>query len=160
MAREEQDREDLMREATALVERVEIRVAYETENVIVGFRRDGSPSFFFGADPVYQFNSRGELRRAFVNGLMYKSQSRRLVSLDRKHLADQTRLISLQLDDKATQDFIDAAEQRLRCLANSITELHYELVAKVPTSADVVGRVRASLDGMLPIQIAKSPRVG
>ena len=48
MARNEQDREDLMREAGALVDRCEIQVEFLTEVVVVGFRRDDSVSFFFG----------------------------------------------------------------------------------------------------------------
>src|SRR5262245_38318908 len=72
MARQESDREDLLREATALVERAELKVAGEPEPVTVGFRRDGSLSVFFGSVAVYQFNTAGELRRAFADGLLYK----------------------------------------------------------------------------------------
>src|SRR5688572_26999220 len=69
MSRRESDREDLLREATALVERVELLVPGEGEPVVAGFRRDGSLSVFFGPEAVYQFNSAGELRRAFAGGL-------------------------------------------------------------------------------------------
>src|SRR5688572_18570527 len=65
MARQEQDREDILREATALVERVELLIPEFPEPIVAGFRRDGSASFFFGADPVLQFNAQGKLRRAF-----------------------------------------------------------------------------------------------
>ena len=74
MARRESDREDLLREATALVERAELTIEGFDEPIVVGFRRDGSASFFFGADPVYQFNTAFELRRAFVVGLLYKAE--------------------------------------------------------------------------------------
>ena len=49
MAQRETNREDLLREATALVERAEIRIPGESEPIVVGFRRDGSASFFFVA---------------------------------------------------------------------------------------------------------------
>ena len=44
MAREESEREDLLRDATALVERIELVFSTATtsaENIVVGFRRDG-----------------------------------------------------------------------------------------------------------------------
>ena len=40
MARREQDREDILAEATALVERVELQIAGETDPIVVGFRRN------------------------------------------------------------------------------------------------------------------------
>ena len=42
MARRESDREDLLREATALVERAELTIEGFDEPIVVGFRRDGS----------------------------------------------------------------------------------------------------------------------
>ena len=74
MAREEADREDLMREATALVQRAEFSAGGKP--VFVGFRTNGAASVFFDSDPVYQFNSNGELRRAFVAGDALQSRGR------------------------------------------------------------------------------------
>ena len=68
MAKQQQDKEDILREATALVNRIEIQFSQKTaskESVFVGFRRDGAISCFFGADPVYQFNTRHEIRRGY-----------------------------------------------------------------------------------------------
>ena len=50
MARHQEDREDILREATALVERVELEIENLEDPVVVGFRRDSGPAFFFGAD--------------------------------------------------------------------------------------------------------------
>src|SRR5689334_1384312 len=72
MAREEHQREDLLREATALVERAEIRLPGCEAAIVVGFRRDGAPSFFFGDDFVVQFNPHHELRRGYWNGRLVK----------------------------------------------------------------------------------------
>ena len=67
MAREEHARENLIAEATALVERVELLLAGLPEPVVAGFRPDGSASLFFADDPVYQFNSRTfAARRSWV----------------------------------------------------------------------------------------------
>ena len=47
MARQEQEREDLLREAVALVERIEVQTAREQGTVVIGFRRDGAASVYF-----------------------------------------------------------------------------------------------------------------
>ncbi len=64
MARHEEEREDLMRDAKALVDRIELVVPGFEEPVVVGFRTNGAASFYFGQDAVYHFNSQLELRRA------------------------------------------------------------------------------------------------
>src|SRR5215216_4505512 len=93
MAREGSSREDLLREATALVERIELlprttdrsMVASDLvgEHIIAGFRRDGALSIFFGEDPVYQFNAAGALRRAYCDGKLLKAARGRLAALQR-----------------------------------------------------------------------------
>src|SRR5687767_11977524 len=102
LAASESDREDLLREATALVERAELKLPGFVDPVVIGFRRDGSASFFFGADPVYQFNSAGELRRAYIGGLLYKAEQGRLIGLSRERSQTETALIRHELTaDKA-----------------------------------------------------------
>lgn len=74
MARQEHDREDLLAEAVALVERIELRVGDWPQSVTAGFRRDGSASFYLTADEVYQFNTARQLRRAFLAGRLIKAR--------------------------------------------------------------------------------------
>ena len=50
MARHEEDREDLLAEATALVERAELVVEGAAESVVIGFRRDGCASIYCGCN--------------------------------------------------------------------------------------------------------------
>src|SRR5688572_3927720 len=122
MSRHEHDREDLMREAAALVERVELAVPGEGAPVVAGFRRDGSLSVYFGADPVYQFNSAGELRRAYVGGLLYKAERGRLVRLARQRGVEEVVLLRHELDAAETEAFVAAMQSRLaglrECLEN------------------------------------------
>jgi len=81
MAQSEHDREDILREATALVERVELRLPDQPEAVVAGFRRDGSASFFFGVEPVLQFNTLKEFRRGYEGGQLLKAVHGQIVSL-------------------------------------------------------------------------------
>src|SRR5687768_8047260 len=111
MSRTESDREDLLREATALVERAELQVAGLGEPIVVGFRRDGAASFFFGADPVYQFNAAGELRRAYVGGLLYKAEQGELVALRRERTPAETALVRHDLSAAESTDLLAALER-------------------------------------------------
>src|SRR5262245_11539562 len=107
MGREESDREDLLREATALVERIELApdFGHAGEHIVVGFRANGAASFFFGADSVFQFNAAGELRRAYCGGQLIKASRGQLVSLARQRLENETQLLSRKLTDDEQAKF-------------------------------------------------------
>jgi hypothetical protein len=141
MAREEHDREDLMREATALVRRVELRIPAEPETIIVGFRRDGAASFFFGADPVYQFNTHGELRRAYIDGKLLKAERGRLVELSRVRTARETNLVRLDLDAQATASLLTSLQTRLAELRRALDGGTATVIQSVPVDADVAADV-------------------
>jgi len=59
----------------------------EPENVIARFRADGSPSIYFGSDPVYHFDEAGRLRRAFVEEQLFRTQGDTLARLTRTRTA-------------------------------------------------------------------------
>jgi hypothetical protein len=162
MAREESDREDLLREATALVERVELRAGDEPEAITAGFRRDGSLSLFFGADPVFQFNTAGELRRAFLRGKLLKAERGKLVELTRVRTAGETQLWRSELDAEATAELLAAMGRRIADLAEALAGGRLEIVGQVPADADVIGRLRTELlkHATRDVRIALSPRVG
>lgn len=90
MARNEQDREDLMREATAFFPRAEIQVEHEADPVFWGQKKNGHFSFYFGSDPVYQFDQNGLLRRAFIAGQLYRTQKNTLARLTRERNSTET----------------------------------------------------------------------
>ena len=161
VAREEHDREDLLREATALIERVELRIAGREQSVFVGFRRDGSGSIYFGDDPVYQFNTRGQLRRAFVAGRLFKSQQGALIAITRLRTPAETQLVSEPLDSATTADFLATMQRDLAALAAALHNRHYTLTGQVPEHADVIGRIQRWLQALpQPPVIATTPRVG
>ena len=156
--RHESDREDLLREATALVERAELLVQVEGEPIVVGFRRDGSLSVFFGPDPVYHFNSTGELRRAYVGGLLYKAESGVLVVLRRERSEREVALVRRELGTQEAKGLLITARNRLAQLGEVLSRGEFQLVGQVPADADVAGRVRDWLSALPPLlPLAKSP---
>jgi hypothetical protein len=165
MAREETTREDLLREATALVERVELiitdgmsGVLSRDSHIVAGFRSNGSVSFFFGDDPVYQFNSTGQLRRAYCRGLLFKAAHGRLVALERARQRNEVQLLSRQLTDAEQASFTDHMRTCLRELAETLEHGRYEVVGQVPTEKDVLQRVKNWLAEHDGTPIAASPR--
>lgn len=111
MAKHESDREDLIREAVALSSRVEFRCSGVDQVVTAGFRPNGALSLFFDQDPVYQFDPEGRLRRAFVDGYLFRSQHSGLARLERQRTDSDTILLRYDLSPEELDAF------RLRMLS-------------------------------------------
>jgi hypothetical protein len=159
VAREQYDREDLLGEAKSLVERASFRIPRYAEEIIVGFRRDGCPSFYFGPQRVYHFASAGALRRAFVDDLLYKADQGGLVSLRRHRTKNATELVSHELDATATKTFLDEMRSHLATVHRALAESRFTLVNQIPPSSNLPIRVVAWLEAQpAEIPIARSPR--
>ncbi len=155
-----QDREDLLREATGLLPRIELDIG-EPEPVVVGFRRDGSASFYFGQRFVVQFNAQGELRRAFLDGKLLKAERAALIELTRQPGREAVLMVRRPLGKGEQQAFLASVDQRLSALQNSLDSGAYTICGSVPDSPDVVPRVRSWLANQLsaPRRIAQQPGV-
>jgi hypothetical protein len=158
--RVEVDREDLLAEATALVERIELAVDGLGEPVVVGFRRQGAASVYFGADPAYQFNVRGELRRAYADGLLYKAERGRLVAMSRRRTDTAVELVRRDLDDGGQRAFGERLADQLRQLRDALETSRFRVGGQVSSGGDVLARVRTWLAELaLPPVVADRPNV-
>jgi hypothetical protein len=146
MARLAQDREDLLREATALVPRVMLRMPMcgATCEVFAGFRA-GAASLYFGADPVYHFNSEGELRRAFVGDHVIKAAAGRLHVWQVERTTEEVAMQSRVLAPAAEQEFGAALVSRLAELRETLTRQEFELVGQVPADSQAVDQLQTWL---------------
>ncbi len=160
MARLEHDREDLLAEATALVERIELQVASEAEPVVVGFRSNGAASVYFGADPAYHFNADRQLRRAFAVGLLYKAEQGRLVSLERERSEQATSLLRRELNEDAQADFLLTMRKRIEGLGVLLAAGQFTVVGQVPEGAAIIDRVKGELATLATAAVAAAARVG
>jgi len=140
MARQEQDREDLLSEATALVKRIELEID-GCKPIVVGFRTSGCGSIYLGSEPVYQFNRRGELRRAYFEGRLYKAQRRQLVSLNRQRTPQGIFLVRHDLTFDETTVFLDTMCHTLDELVGAISRQRYRVLRQVPFHAELVPSV-------------------
>ena len=166
MARDESSREDLLREATALVERIELAPCatellsadgHAGKHIVAGFRRDGAFSIFSGEDPVYQFNAAGELRRAYLGGELLKAAGGRLASLTRVRTEHETQLVrhDLTLDEQAA--FEARMQEDLERFARLLHANGFNVIGQAPTDADVLNRVKNWLTSHKSWPIAAKP---
>jgi hypothetical protein len=161
VARREHDREDMLAEATALVERASLQLVGDVEPLVVGFRRDGSSSFYFSPERVYHFNAAGQLRRAYVDGVLYKAAGARLMSMVRKRTPEAVLLESHQLSDAEMTEFLTQLRAHLDRLQAALETNSFQALGQVPQAVNVTARVTAFLaEHRGPISIAESPRAG
>jgi len=160
VARHEQDREDLLREATALVERVELEVEGFSAPVVIGFRRSGEGSVYFGADPVYQFNRAGELRRGYRAGRLLKAEQGRLVFLDRRRSPNEVVLAREVVTGATATELLAEAQERLDRLLDQLSGGRFRVVGQVSPAGDVVAHARDWLRTLpRPLPVATVPNV-
>jgi hypothetical protein len=141
MARTESDREDLIREATALIRRTELVAEDLPEPITVGFRSTGAMSVFAGQDPVYQFDPSGRLRRAYVRGSLFRSQHRTLAKLDRHRTSEHTTLHRHDLQVDELQQFHSDMCACLSAIRVALTEGQLKQFRTVPPDADLVPEI-------------------
>jgi hypothetical protein len=145
MARDEADREDLIREAVALTERAEFRIDGSAELVTIGFRTTKAMSVFIGQDPVYHFDPEGRLRRAFVDGFLFRSQHTTLARMVRERTETQTLLLRTDLTESELGDFRSRMLSALQNLQQSIKDGSAVISRSVPADVDLIPQVLSGL---------------
>jgi len=141
--------EGLMRELVALTERVELRGPAVADRIVAGFHRDGRLSVYFGEDPYYQFDPEGRMRRALIDGRLFRTQGNGLVALTRVRSAEATELVRRDLDSAELGRFVGLMLERVRTLREALASGRLEVTRQVPTDASVVGRLLGKLEVVL-----------
>ena len=159
MARIEAEREDLMREATALVPRVELRIPGMNGVIIAGYRADGRVCFYFGAEGYYQFDARGGLRRAYVCERMYRTQGTKLAELTRERSESSTELRRRDLADEELDRFFETMHPHAAQLCDAIESGAAIVVRQVPTDASILPRLAQSLRTILTTKGRLAPAI-
>ncbi|MBS0261830.1 MAG: hypothetical protein JSS02_07720 [Planctomycetes bacterium] len=149
MARNEADREDLMAEATALRQRVELQLPGESEPVVAGIRDLGRWSVYFGPDPVYGFDAEGGLRRAYVGGFLYRSQQATLSRLKRVRTETTSELHRYDLTPAELQAFLRDMTLRLASFQSALQSGDFEVRQQIPADRNLVPDLLAALQVVL-----------
>jgi hypothetical protein len=158
MSRQEADREDLIAEATALVERGEFAGPGFSEPITVGRRRSGGWSIYFGGDPCYHLDAEGRLRRAFAGGKLYRTQGQTLAELVRVRTADATELRRRDLSREELARFLSDFRSRLERLRSAIRDESLTCRRCMPPDCPMGELLSAALDELLasPLRLAPS----
>jgi hypothetical protein len=161
MARETHEREDLLRDARALVPRVQLRVPTEGgESIVVaGFRGDAL-SLYFGDDPVFHFNSQGQLRRAYAADRLIKADRGELIAMRRERSAEEVALQSETVTDAQQQQFLADVTARLATLHAALSAGQFRVEGQEPADGDAIVRLAAWLANNPSPTPAASPRIG
>lgn len=158
MARNAEHREDLILEATALVDRIELQIPETSEEasqiIFAGFRNNGFLSIYFGQDLHYQFDLDGRLRRAFVDPDLYRASYGKLSRLERRSSDAQTVLVRTDLNVQQSLEFINDCQQRLHALRRLLTSdnasvLRFVAAKKQTTTADLLNRLSECLQNII-----------
>ncbi len=132
MARVEADREDLMAEAIALVRRIEFQCLEIAATAIAGFRATGRMSIYLGPDMVYQFDEQQRLRRAFIDGLLYRTQGRLLAELRRERSCSETTLVRRDLTDDELAQFRDRLLKEIGRFREQLVQRQAVILRRIP----------------------------
>lgn len=161
MAKDAHDREDLLRDASAFAVRIEFEFGNSNStptNVFCGFRDNGALSVYWDQDTVLQFNTRGELRRAYWQERMvatYKHQPHWLES----DSSGRVRLRRIEFTPNETQQFRTESTSLLLQLGDSINHDPI-VVGQVPEDANVKDKVQEWLSANATLKFAMHPGVG
>lgn len=173
MAKQTQDKEDLIRDGSQFIRRLELdlqpskRPAKQDielpRSVFCGFRENGACSIYWGQEFVIQFNTNCELRRAFWESRMVATY-KRIPHWLKSEGSGRVRLQRVSFSDDEVSRFERATTQTLDRLADVLdsiasTELE-SAIRQVPQDADVAGEVRSWLDNWHGIRYALHPGVG
>jgi hypothetical protein len=159
MARREADREDLIADAVALIHRAEFLIVGCPEPIVVGCRATGAWSFYFGAEPVYQFEPDGSLRRAFVDGKLYRTQGTTMAELTRVRTDAATTLERRDLTEEEAAAFRDRIQRDLVLLQNQLWEEKFRVLRMVGFDVPPRSAVADALHSILDSGIRFAPPV-
>ena len=161
MARESSDREDLLRDAVGIPHRIEFRMTPDEPSIVIGFRTNGAASIYWGQDEHFQFNTAGQLRRAYWQEQLVKADRGKLITMRREQQAGQTVLISRQMEQHETTHLLERIRGVMRRLTEAIASRELEIVGVVSEeNRDVLSDADEWLKKMAgAIAIANRPNV-
>ena len=128
MARHEADREDMYAELASCPSRWELQIEGFPDFVLIGIRKDNRLSLFIGPDPVYHYDCNNQLKRAYVDGFLYRTQGTTLARLHRERSATETTLLRHDLDAEELQKFIDKMHSHLQAVINGLEQNLFEIL--------------------------------
>ena len=149
--------EDLLADATALVQRAKIELPPGDDPIVFGFRKNGALSLFFDPEVAYHFNQHYQLRRVFLHGERYKAEQGQLVCVRRLPGLRNVRLQSTVVQPTQLEQILTVLNERLRRWQALLHEGNYRIIRQISTRGDVAKRLRDCIPELIRHRIANSP---
>jgi len=160
MARNESEREDLLNEATAYHRRVELTSDVLPYMIFAGLHRYGGGSIYFDQDPVFHFDQYHNLRKAFRNGYLYRTQGTTLARLQRHRTDKTSELLRCDLSADDLTLFRLDVEQYLKQFLNMLINHQYQIEGQVPkTDTKLLTDLQLFFEQVLENQIQLAPQI-
>jgi len=163
MARHEADREDLYEELASYAGRWELDVSWLDVPVVAGMRQfnpdlkreDGRLSIYLGPDRVYHFDDENRMRRAYVNGQLFRTQGTTLAVMERDRSDTATTLQRHDLSTAELETFRDECRRHLERLLASLISGDFTTLRDKQTDGCELHmlqrRLQTALDSSLPL---------
>ncbi|QDS97908.1 hypothetical protein [Adhaeretor mobilis] len=159
MARETHKREDLLRDAVALVPRVKLGLSNSPEvPIFAGFRGEAL-SLYFDEDPAFHFNREKQLRRAYSGGQLYDVAAGKLRKVERRNVAGAMKLSRTELSAGEQVRFLEELSERLASLREAIASNQFKLLGEVPKGSDGLSKLTGWFAEFEEPTLANSARV-
>ena len=166
MARNESDREDLMREAVSLTRRIECTTSSGREPMVIGFNSQGWLFVYVGQDLMYRFDELGRLRRSFADGVLYRTEGTTLAMLTRQRTRSEEKIGAVSTTTLVRRDLSLEELERFRLrmrneLAVAIDDLRNGTVTRqYPVDApEIVAEIKTGMQRVLENQEFLAPRI-
>ena len=160
MAKDAEDREDLLRDATAYVARIEFNIPDVDHEIFCGFRENDAFSLYWGQDTVFQFNANAELRRAFWQDRMIASFKHKLNWLERDENAARMRMRRVPMPEIESNELLDAYASCRRTIVDTVSQARHSIVGEFPENGNVSDRVIQWLQEQENVKLALHPGAG
>ncbi len=160
MARHESDREDLFAELAALSPRIELRIPGAGQTVCAGRREStGSWSIYLSPEVVYHFDSAGGLRRAYIDGFLYRSEGTTLSQLHRERSETETVLRRHDLEPEELTRLLGEMRDHFTDLRQRIASNQVAVLRASPPESPVTSQLDQALELVLQATRPLSPPI-
>ena len=160
MARHESDREDLFAELAALSPRIELRPLGSGQTVCAGRREStGSWSIYLSPEVVYHFDSTGGLRRAYIDGFLYRREGSTLSQLRRERSETETVLRRKDLGHEQLSRLLGEMRDRITDLRRLIASNQIEVLQSSPPESPVISQLDQALEQVRHADRPLSPAI-
>lgn len=108
--------------------------------LVAGFRADGALSVYLGPERVYHCDAEGRLRRAFLDGVLYRTQGGTLAALRRDRTTTETTLWRHDLPPHDLETFHRQMRLDLQHLHKQLTQTNWHPARLAPADDAVLVR--------------------